>query len=280
MPINSRESRREAERKKSLYTNDYIARFFSLFHNSIKLKGIDGTPKRYFLQVLLEHGAIAYDKITGLWLRFNPIGIDIYGLPTRYNLIGYNGFIVTRNAEDVVIIRANDLSYGWLGYFKDQSEKLVNFDTAINQNLEAIRTMTIAEVDGQENLLSLVNLAETRRVGGTVVYANKHAMAGAKLTVQSTGAEFLCDKLQQARLNVFNETLATIGIASANTTKRERVQTIEVNASMGYGKDCLSTMIDTINYDAEFGGLPLRAERNTSIDDNTENKVKDGVTYE
>ena len=265
MANKSRDARRIAEKKRKIYVDNYRNRFAILFHNSVKVLNAGDLPKRYLLRVLLEHGGIAYDKQTKLYLRYVRSGIDVYGLPQNYNLIGYNGFTVWRNADEVVILRANDLKYPLQLYLDQQIEKIVDFDMAIEQNLEAIKTMTVAEVQDQSTMLSMANEIDSRRVGATVVFQNKSAMTGNEVKVQSTGAQYLVDKLLEARKEIMNETLQAIGLSVANTDKRERVQTSEIIASQLYTKDCIQTLIDTFNYDAEQGGSPIRLEGNTAV---------------
>ena len=62
-----------------------------------------------------------------------------------------------------------------------------------------------------------------------------------------------------------NETLSTIGINVANVDKRERVQDAEIRASQGFALDCISTLVETFNHDAELGGLTIRLRANTSL---------------
>lgn len=264
MASNTREAMESAKLKRTRIYNDYLARFLSLFHNSVSLRNID-CPKRYLISVLLNRGAIAYDKETQLFLRFVAEGIDVYGLPIHYTLIGANGFTVRRSADEVVILRANDQRYPFFEYYAMQSEKLTAFDMAIMQNLEAIKTMTIAEVEDQSQLLSLANKLEARQIGATLVVENKKLSVGNSINVNSTGAEYLIDKLLQDRREILDETIATIGGSTANTSKRERVQSVEVEASNGFAFDCLRTLIDTFNYDSEQGGVPFRLEANTSL---------------
>lgn len=59
--------------------------------------------------------------------------------------------------------------------------------------------------------------------------------------------------------------MQAIGLSVANTDKRERVQTSEILASQLYTKDCIQTLIDTFNYDAEVGGLSIRLKGNTAV---------------
>lgn len=276
MATNTRTARKEAQRKRQKYFDSYFNRFVALFHNSVVIENADDLPKRYLLRTLRQRGRIAYDKETGLYLPCVDMGIDVYGLPTMYQLIGYNGFTVQREPDQVVILRANDISLPIDVYLTQQIEKIVDFDMAIEQNLDAIKTMTIAEVKDQASLLSLANEYENRRLGATVVFKQKVSTPDTELKIQSTGATYLIDKLLEARKEIINETLSSIGISVANTDKKERVQTMEVIASQGYALDSLNTLVETFNYDAEQGGLTIRLRGNTSLLKESERQVEEG----
>lgn len=264
---NSRAERREAQRKtRQLYAN-YLRRFIAFTHNSVEFENLGDLPKRYLMRTLINYGAIAFDKATGLYLRFVPIGYDVYGLPTQYTLYGYDGFTVTRQPDEVVILRVNDIQEPIKPYLMIKAERIVNYDMAILQNLEAVKTMTVVQGGTDSQILSLINKAESRRIGATLFFENKNALAGTQFTVSNTGAQYLIDKLQEARQKELNELYATIGTATSNTDKRERVQGLEVNASMSYAHDSLYLSIDTFNYDAKYGGLDIRMKPNTSLVD-------------
>lgn len=275
MATNTREARKEAEARKKELSANYENLFCSLFDNSVEIVNGGDLPKRYLLRVLRDKGGIAFDRQTSLYLPYIEKGIDVYGLPIEYTLIGYNGFNVTRKPNEVVILRANDLKFPIFNYIFSQIKKIVDYDLAIEQNLDSCRTMTIAEVGDDASLLSLANEYEARKLGACVVFKNKNAMSGATLKVSSTGATYLVDKLLEARKETINETLSTIGIAVANVDKRERVQGMEVLASQGYALDCINTLIDTFNYDAEQGGLSIRLKGNTSLIEQNENENKE-----
>lgn len=273
MAINTKEARRQAERKLRKYKSKYLERWVSLFNNSIVLENAESNvPKRYFLRQLYEKGGVAFDIATQLYLPYTGVGIDVYGFPSMYTLIAENGFTLQRDPEEIVIIRANDQATPLRPYFEMQAKKVAFIDMAIEQNIEACKFMTIAEVEDESQLLSTANEMEARAIGATIVYKNKSASTGMTLNCQSTGATYLADKLLEARKEILNETLSTIGISVANTDKKERVQSMEVMASRGYALDCLNTMIDTVNYDCEQGGMSLRVKGNTSLIDQVENE--------
>ena len=257
---------KSAEMKRKGYEDDYRSLFSMLFHNSVEIENLPNElPKRYLLRVLKNRGAIAYDKETKLFLPFSREGIDVYGLPKQYILIGYNGLVLNRKPEEVIILRANDLEYSLETYIENQVKKLVEYDMAIEQNLQAIKTMSFAEVADNSQLQSLENLNNARKIGCTLVYVNKKSLTGTELKVQSTGAQYLISSLRQDRKECMNETLSTIGINVANVDKRERVQDAEIRASQGFALDCINTLVQTFNHDAEIGGLSIRLKANTSL---------------
>lgn len=267
MAINSRESMKEALKKRQLYFNSYLDRFSIFFHNSVAIETstFNDLPKRYLLKTLMNKGAIAYNKELQLFLPFVQAGIDIYGLPTKYNLIGMNGFTKMCNPEEVVILRANDNMIPIQTYLEQQSAKLTDIDMAIEQNLDAIKTMTIVEVPDKATMLSFSNMENSRQIGASCVFVNKSANINGNVKVASTGAEYLVDKLQEARREILNETFQTLGIGTMNTYKKERVQSAEVEASNFYTIDSINTLIDTFNYDADFGELDIHLVPNTIV---------------
>ena len=278
MATNTREARKEALKKRDIYFNNYMSQFCILFNESVEIENLPSDlPKRYLLRVLRNKGGIAYDKITKLYLPYVEKGIDVYGLPLEYTLIGFNGFVVSRKPEEVVILRANDLRYPIVEYFEQQIYKLVDLDLAIEQNLDAIKTCSIAEVSDESQLLSLANEYQAKRIGATVIFKNKKALTGSEIKVSKTEAQYLVDKLLENRKKILNETLSSIGINMPNVDKRERVQDNEIRASQGFALDSLNALINTFNHDAEIGGLTIRLKGKTSLykQDELETKIKE-----
>ena len=278
MATNTREARKEALKKRDIYFNNYMSQFCILFNESVEIENLPSDlPKRYLLRVLRNKGGIAYDKITKLYLPYVEKGIDVYGLPLEYTLIGFNGFVVSRKPEEVVILRANDLRYPIVEYFEQQIYKLVDLDLAIEQNLDSIKTCSIAEVSDESQLLSLANEYQAKRIGATVIFKNKKALTGSEIKVSKTEAQYLVDKLLENRKKILNETLSSIGINMPNVDKRERVQDNEIRASQGFALDSLNALINTFNHDAEIGGLTIRLKGKTSLfkQDDLEMKIKE-----
>lgn len=270
--MSSRQERKRAEKRRNEIALDYRNRLGLIFENSITFENVPAElPKRYLTRVLREKGGIAYDKISGLYLPYVRMGIDVYGLPTGYTLVGYDGTVFTRRADEVIILRTNPHSVPIQQFLDIQIEKIVEFDISILQNLDAIKTMSVIDVPDIKMLNTLQNLDDSRRIGASVAFAS--SLATKSLNVFSTNAQFFIDKLNEARREIWNDTLAYLGVSTANVDKRERVQSAEIVATEGYSYDCLNILIDTFNYDAEIGGLPIRVRANTIMYEQLENEI-------
>lgn len=274
--MSSRQERKRAEKRRNEIALDYRNRLGLIFENSITFENLPAElPKRYLTRVLREKGGIAYDKISGLYLPYVRMGIDVYGLPTGYTLVGYDGTVFTRRTDEVIILRTNPHSVPIQQFLDIQIEKIVEFDISILQNLDAIKTMSVIDVPDIKMLNTLQNLDDSRRIGASVAFAS--SLATKSLNVFSTNAQFFIDKLNEARREIWNDTLAYLGVSTANVDKRERVQSAEIVATEGYSYDCLNILIDTFNYDAEIGGLPIRARANTIMYEQLENEINNEV---
>ena len=267
MAQNTRAARRKAEAARLELVASYEEWLLSIFHNSVEFENLpDDLPKRYLLKTLLSKGKIVHDPETELWLPANSIDdLTAYGLPRAYELYGYDGMILRRDADKVDVLRLNDLEAPLAPYITQQAERLADFDLAILQNLDACKTMTYVEFQDEGQLLSVINASEARRIGASVAYVRKQNMQGVETKSMSTGATFLVREMQDARKNILNETLARLGVSTANTDKRETVQAAEVVGAQGMALDALYTFIDTFNYDASVAGLSIRARANTSV---------------
>lgn len=265
---NSRAARRDAQKAREAAALTYVNQWLALLHNSIEIENLpNDVPKRYFLDVLFNHGKIVLDKETGLYLRAVYSGsIDAYGICKRVQLYGANGFTIQRNNnfDEIAILRINDLEMPLTTYLWQQARKVVDFDTAIDQNLDAIRTQTIMQVNDETELMTIINAYESRRVGATVAYVNRNNnMLADSFQVSSTGAVYLVDKLLADRKNVLYETLETLGLVGQQQEKKERVQGFEQMSGMSYCISNLFTMVDTFNYDAAAAGIDIKLKANT-----------------
>ena len=79
--------------------------------------------------------------------------------------------------------------------------------------------------------------------------------------------EFIVNDLVQYQTHERDLLLNKLGIMSANTDKRERVQVGEVNATVGQCVDYIYLMIDTFNRQCEDYGIDVKMSLNGALED-------------
>ena len=101
------------------------------------------------------------------------------------------------------------------------------------------------------------------------------------LNTMKNETPFVADKIQEQKKIIRNEFLTRIGILTANSSKRERVQTAEIEAGIGETVDLIYTVIDFWNKQNEQYGLPYTMEFNGTTEayyapiDETETEVNE-----
>jgi hypothetical protein len=264
---------RETARAYNVGVDGYISLFTSIFCTRAKVKGIeqgrDGLTSTYILRTLYTRGAIAYDKQTRLWLRYSGVGEpNAYGEPRRVRLWGFDGVNFERERDDVYLFKANALAFPWAVLIAQKSAFLSELDGAIAQNLDAVKQMTYITAENElvGRMLAVIN--KRREQGESVAILNPYAFgddneaaaAGATLqgvNVFKTGADFLIDKLKEAKRQEYDEIIHLLGVQTGYE-KGERMTDNEIEAFNGETNACLSILATTFNTDAEAQGAPFR----------------------
>ena len=102
-----------------------------------------------------------------------------------------------------------------------------------------------------------------------VIYGNKRFDLSNKLNVLRTDAPFIVDKLEEHKHNLWNDCMTFLGINNANTSKKERLITSEVESNdqlINYYLNCFyktrKIAADKIN---EKYGLNIKVELNKDV---------------
>ncbi len=199
----------------------------------------DGLPKtikqEYIERVLFYHGRALFfkDKNLGfLCLQGTPEeGVNVYGEHIRYRGVGHN-YNEVYTLEEAVLIKNNMLMTPTYNDVIMYAGKLLEIERSLDVNVKAQKTPYILACDSND-LLSFKNIFKKIDGNEPVIYADKNLNL-ASLEVFLTPAPFICDKLADYRHDVKNEMLSILGINNANTDKRERLVTDEVNANNDY----------------------------------------------
>ena len=252
--------------------------FLNLLLNAVKIidKGSGETlpfvVENFVKRALFENGAAGYDKITKQWYYVFGEGLDDYGKPTTLVLVTANGKAFTRKAyydkdEDgayeVLGLPMPDITMGAI--IKETTDFMLNCDVAIRQNLEACKTPYIVVCRDENLRLSFETAIEQKQHGQAVVLVSEELGDGLKAI--SINTPFLVRDFREARDAERNTLLNKFGILTSNVQKKERVQSAEVNATLGQATDYIYLLIDTFNKQCETYGLPYEMQFNGSMEE-------------
>lgn len=235
-----------------------------------------------FAKNALIDGQVGYDKITKKFYHVYGMGRDGYGNPTTLNFVTDNGRTLVRkayydnDADGAYLIKAMPFGYSFSDLIKKATDFIKEAETAICQNLEACKTPYIVVCKNAELRKSFATAIEQKSLGQAVIVVSEDIGDGLKAINITTN--YLVDKFTEARDHEENKLLNKLGILTANTAKKERVQSAEVNSTLNVSSDYIYLFIDTFNKQCETYGLPFEMVFNGSMEelytDNTEdNKI-------
>lgn len=216
---------------------DYLDRLRMLATSLFTWKNLDdiaGTGASRFLeQSLYDNGRACFvkdDELGFMVLNVNPNDkLNIYMLPTRVNAwsIGYNKMY---DFDDIVYIMNNELQKPTMASLELFANRLYETERTIDINLQAQKTPILIEGD-TKTILTLKNVYMQYSGNTPFIFGNKQFDISNKLNVLKTDAPYLIDKLDVHKHQIFNEALTVLGIDNANTDKKERLITNEVESN-------------------------------------------------
>lgn len=153
---------------------------------------------------------------------------NIYNKPTKYQVYGYN-YQSTINIDDGIRIKNNSNAYS-------ENEMLEIFSYRMNE-IEQIQDVNLFQqaipfiIAGDEkNKLTVKNVLDSIKKHKLALWVKK-GLSMSEKDVLNTSSPFILDKLQDHKKNLENEFLTYLGVNNANTDKKERLITSEVNAN-------------------------------------------------
>ena len=251
--------------------------YFNLLLNAVKVvsaqgeKAINYEVETFLKRGLFENGAMGYDKIMGQWYYVYGQGLNEYGNPTSLIFVTANGKTFTRpayyeNKEDGAYkVDALPMPMSMAQLIKETTDFMTNCDVAMRQNLEACKTPYIVVCKNEDLRLSFEQALQQKILGQACIVVSEDLGDGLKAV--DIGVNYLVDKFCEARDTERDTLLTKLGILTANTDKKERVQSAEVNASLGQASDYIYLLIDNFNKQCETYGLPFKMIFNGSMEE-------------
>lgn len=216
---------------------NYLDRLKLLAVSLFSWKGLDdvaGFGASRFLELsLYDNGRACFvkdNKLGYMVLKANPNDkLNIYELPEKVEAwsIGY-----TKNYEldDIVLIMNNTLMMPTSETLTQFAYRLYETERTIDVNLTAQKTPILIEGD-TKTILTLKNVYMQYSGNTPFIFGNKQFDISNKLNVLKTDAPYLIDKLELHKHEIWNEALTFLGIDNANTDKKERLITDEVESN-------------------------------------------------
>lgn len=216
---------------------DYLDRLRLVATSLFTWDGLDEVAgvgaSRFLEQALYDNGRACFvqdPKLGYLALKVNPDDkLNVYNLPTKVMAwsIGYEKKF---DFDDVVYIMNNELQLPTYNTLSLIAYRMYDTERTIDVNLTAQKTPVLIEGDNK-SMLTLKNLYEKYSGNVPFIFGNKEFNVQGKLNVLKTDAPYLIDKLELHKHELWNDALTFLGINNANTDKKERLITDEVNSN-------------------------------------------------
>jgi hypothetical protein len=216
---------------------DYLDRLKLIATSLFTWEGLDdiaGTGASRFLELILyENGRAMFTKDKELGyvvLKVLPDDkYNIYMLPTKVQGFSFE-FNRDYDFDDIVYIMNNNLCKPTFETLRLIAYRLYEVETTIETNLIAQKTPVLIEGD-TKTILTLKNVYMQYSGNIPFIFGSKKFDINNKLNVLRTDAPYLLDKLALHKHEVWDEMLTFLGINNANTDKKERLITDEVNSN-------------------------------------------------
>lgn len=234
----------QAKINKRIY-NDFYDRLKNLALSVFEWVDLPQSMNERFLEkCLFENGCalVGDSKLYGILnLRATPNGqMNIYE-----NYTGYTGYSIGYSQQfkenECVYIRNNKTATSTSLVIDEYCRKLTNLEIAIQGNLRNQRFPVICTMDESQRL-TYENILEKFEGGVPFIMADKNFDSNT-VKVFDTKTPLIVNALLQAKIQIWNECISYLGINNANTEKRERLISDEVNANNELLESHLSIML-------------------------------------
>jgi len=155
--------------------------------------------------------------------------LNIYDEPICYHCYGNNGYQKDVKTEDCVIIRNNFDSIPTTFLIELFCLRLYELERTIDVNIKQQKTPLLIQCEESQRM-TLKNLMMKYDGNTPFIYGNK-SLDLSGITVFKTDAPYVADKLFTLKEAKWTECLDMLGINNANTDKKERLVTDEVNSN-------------------------------------------------
>lgn len=231
-----RRSRKNAAIQNTIAYRHHLNNLLMIATTRFKWDGLpEEVDERFLETTICERGSILFftDEVMGfLTLPFTYGGpLDVYRNPILRNAYAVNGYRRMCDKTNSVIIYNNYLRisiYPELCYY---AEKLAVVDRMIEINLNLHKHPKLLICDESE--LSTMKAAMRSYDDFEDAIYGKKGLNLQNIQALDFGAPYICDKLWELKLNIYNEVLSYLGVQSVPRQKNAHVIESEINAENG-----------------------------------------------
>jgi len=223
----------KAEDMNMLTANDYYDRLKLIALSLFEWENLPPScDARYLEMTLYLYGQaiFVFDETLGyLNMKCTPSGtLNHYDIPLNYTAVSttYNKEF---SKDDCILIRNNYIERPTDRSVVLFASRLTEAERTIDVNVKGQKTPYIVKCDNKD-LLSMKNIIKQKDDNELTIFGSKSLNLDA-IKVFPTLAPFVADKIQNYKHEIWNEALTFFGINNANSDKRERLITDEVNAN-------------------------------------------------
>ena len=202
--------------------------------NVFEWEGLPDTIPEWFIEkTLYERGKAIFFNDPTLGLLCLPASgngtKNVYGEDVAFqaNSYGHHFYVP---ANEGVLIWNNNTKSPTRDIVRAFAGRLAQVERITDTNLNAQKTPVLL-VGEEKSILTLKNIYKKYAGNEPVIFGDKNFMNQDTIRSISTLAPYVVDKLDVHKQNLWNEALTFLGIKSANTDKRERLITAEVEAN-------------------------------------------------
>lgn len=217
----------------------------SVFYNRELLRLIfsayefTGVPSEWDYDYMLTHlfvdglFAITDTEVGVIPLRCGVTGVNYWDHPTEVQIaVPVLGTMRRKIGEDCALIKLQYDYKGVMELVQRYSTNLAMCDSAIAVNLMNTKAAVIGQAEDQKQAQTLKKMYDEISAGKPfVVTRNGMVKIGESVIFNPVKQAFVADDVQLLKRKIMNEFLTRIGIGNANTEKRERLISDEVNAN-------------------------------------------------
>ena len=220
------------------YQGFYRDRLTDIALSCVKWKNLPEEIDPRFLEWCLFYDGMAIffkDDITEKFvcIQVMPSGqFNMYRIPKERTAYAVNGYQNSDlNENNSVIIYNNLLRKPSVQDIEIYAKKLTNIDLTLNVNVNAQKT-PIAIICDETQRLTFQQLYQNYSGNMPFIFGDKGLNLDNVKSI-NTQADYKGEELNKLKTDIWNEALTYLGVSNVQYQKKERINTEEINRSMG-----------------------------------------------